>query len=282
MKTLLRMMVVLGPVGMPATVGRGSWYLVGDGRNRAHGCGPGRQPLLFLLQTLALAREAALLLFLLAGNAHHAEGAQVAVDVAIQAIGQGRGIALVGFDFPAVFIPIARTHDIIGDAHFLQLAVERVTKRAGFVTGEDLLGLPQLPGAPEQEWPRLEPLRGLGRAAIDNARDHEKGQMHIHSQFDGFGFGRGGRRRGLALWLGLLLTIYVFVRYIHRASGVVDFPALDDPCYLYSLQVETDLTFRSVPRHLVFMKITSTKTKLEVLADDVDLRVRKRLVQAKR
>src|ERR1019366_10183243 len=143
--------------------------------------------------------------------------------------------ALVGFDLPAVFIPIARAHDIIGEAHSLQLAVKRVTKRAGFVTGEDLLGLPQWLGAPEQELRRLEPLRGLGRAAIDNARDHEKVQMHIHSQFDGFGFDRGGRRRGLALRLGLLLLIYVFVRYIHRASSVVDFPALDDPCYLYAI-----------------------------------------------
>src|ERR1022692_1266114 len=93
-----------------------------------------RHPLLFLLQTLPLAREAALLFFLLAGHAHDAEGALIAINVAIQTIGQGCGIAFVGFDLPAVFIPIARAHDIIGDPHSLQLAVQRVTKRAGFVT----------------------------------------------------------------------------------------------------------------------------------------------------
>ena len=50
------------------------------------------------------------------------------------------GIALVGLDLLAVFIPVARPHDVVGGAHLLELAVQAVTKGTGLVAREHFLG----------------------------------------------------------------------------------------------------------------------------------------------
>src|SRR3984957_2595678 len=111
------------------------------------------QPLLFLLQTIPLAREAALLLLHLGGNAHHTKRLAIAADVAIQTLGHGQSVALVRLDLLAVFVPVPRTNDVISHPYPLQSAMQRVTEGAGLITGEDFLGRHQLLGAPQHEAP---------------------------------------------------------------------------------------------------------------------------------
>src|SRR5947208_10485666 len=93
----------------------------------------GGQALSLALETFSLPRDAALLLLLRGGHSDHAERILVAADVSVQVQRQLLGIAFVSLDPFVVFIPIARSHDVIGCSELFQLPVQAVTKRTGLV-----------------------------------------------------------------------------------------------------------------------------------------------------
>ena len=106
--------------------------------------------------------------------------------------------------------------------------MQAVTKRPGFVAGEHLLGQRELLGDPQQELNRPKALRRLRRASVDDAHHHVAIQMHINPQLNRLGFDSvlSALRR---LFLALCFGSFTFVSINHRASGVVNFAALDDP-----------------------------------------------------
>src|ERR1017187_6892127 len=94
----------------------------------------GRQTLLLLLQTLALARATPGLLFGFRGHAHDAERLLIAGDISVQVQHHLFGVPLVGFDLLAILVPIPRPYHVVGRSQLLELPMQTVTKGARLVT----------------------------------------------------------------------------------------------------------------------------------------------------
>ena len=97
--------------------------------------------------------------------------------------------------------------------------------------GDPCYGQRDLLGNPQQKLSRLEALRRLRCAAIDDPHEDVAIQMYINAKLNGLGFDRadGAFRDPRRLLLDLCFGSFALVRIIHRGSGVVVFPAPDHP-----------------------------------------------------
>lgn len=90
-----------------------------------------------------------------------------------------------------MFIPILRANHDVVNAHLLQLTMQPVAKRTGFVATMNFLGLGELFPGPFQKGLGRELLGGL-RSSVVHLADHPVALgMHVDAQLDALGFGEG-------------------------------------------------------------------------------------------
>jgi hypothetical protein len=87
------------------------------------------------------------------GHAHQRQGVFIPSHKPIQRREHGERIGAVGLDAFVLVVPVARADDMIGHAQGGELPVQAVTKRSGFVAGNNLPALADLFFAPTPETP---------------------------------------------------------------------------------------------------------------------------------
>jgi hypothetical protein len=102
----------------------------------------------------------------------------------IQCREHGQGVGAVGFDAFVFVIPVAWADDVMGHAQEGELTVQAVTKRSGFVAGNNLPALADLFLHPRQKILRGETLGWLGAAAVVLHGDDVLEQRHVQREFE--------------------------------------------------------------------------------------------------